>query len=1047
MAGKNFDPDRRKRAAAADQSLSSQPTIQGALEGPTEGGSEITSLSDVLTLRQRARFKIGDLLLGRYKILGELGQGGMGLVFKCLDEVGGVEVALKMLPPEVSHDTGEMEEVRENFQLVSRLAHPNICTVRTLERDANGDYFLIMEYAPGINLRKWNKGRALSPKAPSAGGGLSQTALPEILPVLRQIATALDYAHSQKIIHRDIKPANVMIAPDGGVKVLDFGLATQVHTSMSRVSHVRYGTSGTGPYMAPEQWEGQYQDARTDQYAFAVLAYELLSGRLPFENPDAMVLRNAVLHSAPKKPEGLDAKTWDALKIGLAKERDQRFASCTQFVEALGGKKVLPQRTQRSQSKKVWFGLAAAVLLLAAYPVYRGCQNSAERRAKETAQAAEAARLDAQKREQAAALQREAEAALTAGELEKAGAKIAELEQLTGKDGAAVKDLNTKYEAKAGERETNSRYAKASLAREAAQKIDRGESLGAQLDELELKWREAEAARQGKTWGQALKAYDLVIAQAKTLAAADVARTAAKEQKTTAEAAGKKAESAQAASDAAVEFTTAQKEEKAAAMAFGQGDFAGASKAWKKAAELFQGSEKNALAVQAYRAAKTDFEQALAPDADVLKAHGGAKWNAVQEQARLGGASASDPTVGRQAFADALAKLPMAVTEARERERQAKLTAALAAARTSRSAQQWEDVMRHAESALALENGNAEAKRLKAEAEQNLTPSLKLVVEAGGQEVAARIESGGQSWTAPHTFTLASDKRYVFNVTFVEGKRRWKTEKLELTADWRGPRTKRVTLEEQKEPQSGESMTVDLGGGVKMDFAWIPAGEFLMGSPTSETDRSDTEAQHRVTLSKGFWMGRTEVTQSQWERVMGSNPSNFKGANLPVEMVSWNDCQDFIRQLNGKVEMGNWKASLPTEAQWEYACRAGTTTPFHYGSSLDASMANFDGNYPYGGGAKGEYRQKTTEVGSFRPNAWGLYDMHGNVWEWCQDWYGNYGSEVVRDPTGPDSGSCRVLRGGSWLGDSRLCRSALRGRNEPGFRYVNYGLRLVLIPR
>jgi formylglycine-generating enzyme required for sulfatase activity/tRNA A-37 threonylcarbamoyl transferase component Bud32 len=247
--------------------------------------------------------------------------------------------------------------------------------------------------------------------------------------------------------------------------------------------------------------------------------------------------------------------------------------------------------------------------------------------------------------------------------------------------------------------------------------------------------------------------------------------------------------------------------------------------------------------------------------------------------------------------------------------------------------------------------------------------------------------------------------------------------------------------------QAGDLYTVGLGGGVNMDFAWIPAGEFLMGSPTSETDRSDTEAQHRVTLSKGFWMGRTEVTQSQWERVMGSNPSNFKGANLPVEMVSWNDCQDFIRQLNGKVEMGNWKASLPTEAQWEYACRAGTTTPFHYGSSLDASMANFDGNYPYGGGAKGEYRQKTTEVGSFRPNAWGLYDMHGNVWEWCQDWYGNYGSEVVRDPTGPDSGSRRVLRGGSWFYISGYCRSAFRFRYVPGFRGNGYGLRLVLIPR
>lgn len=735
----------------------SGPTIQGAPQGKEGSGGLEESLSDVLTNRQRLRFKASDILLDRYQILSELGQGGMGLVFRCLDKVGGVEVALKMLPPEVAHDTGEMEEVRENFQLVQKLHHPNICAIKTLECDkATGDYFLIMELAQGVSLRAWHKGRARSPSAPDGGRGA--TALPEILPVLRQIAAALDYAHSQKIIHRDIKPANVMIATDGGVKVLDFGLATQVHTSMSRVSHVRYGTSGTGPYMAPEQWEGQYQDARTDQYAFAVLAYELLAGRLPFENPDAMVLRNAVLHSAPKKPDGIDATTWNVLKIGLAKERDQRFASCTEFVEVLGGKKILPQRTQSSPSKKVWFGLAAAVVLaLLTYPVYRAYQSSAENRAQELAQAADAARLDAQKREQAATLQREAEAALTAGELEKAGAKISELEQLVGKNSAAAKDLNTKYEAKAGERETNSRYAKASLAREAAQKIDRGEMLGAQLDELELKWCEAEAARQGKTWGQALKAYDTVLALAKTATAADVARTAAKEQQTTADDARKKAASAQAATDAAAEFATAQKEEKAAATAFGQGDFAAASKAWKKAAELFQGSENRGLAV----------------------------------------------------------------TEAREHERQAKLDAALTMARAARDAQKWDEAVSQADAALVLDSGHAEAKRLKAEAEQNQTPSLTIVVEAEGQEVVAKIEAGGQSWIAPQSFNLTGDKRYVFNVTYPANPsnrldtRRWQPAKLELTADWRGPQTRRVKLEAQRGPPLGRALREQLGAAVR----------------------------------------------------------------------------------------------------------------------------------------------------------------------------------------------------------------------------------------
>lgn len=290
-------------------------------------GEGIHSIGDMLTQRQRRRFKPGDTLAGRYKILGELGQGGMGLVFRCLDEVGGIEVAVKMLPPEVSHDSGEMEEVRENFQLVSRLAHPNIATVRTLERDpGTGEFYLVMELAEGSNLRHWRK------KGP---GG--RRPLAEALPLLRQVASALDHAHSRKVIHRDIKPSNIMIAPDGTVKVLDFGLAAQIHTSISRVSHVRYGTSGTGPYMAPEQWRGQFQDARTDQYALAVMAYEMLVGVCPFEGADMGILRAAVLEESPARPDDLGDEAWSALQMALSKDRSARFATCAEFVDALSG--------------------------------------------------------------------------------------------------------------------------------------------------------------------------------------------------------------------------------------------------------------------------------------------------------------------------------------------------------------------------------------------------------------------------------------------------------------------------------------------------------------------------------------------------------------------------------------------------------------------------------------------------------------------------------------------------------------------------------------
>jgi formylglycine-generating enzyme required for sulfatase activity len=245
-------------------------------------------------------------------------------------------------------------------------------------------------------------------------------------------------------------------------------------------------------------------------------------------------------------------------------------------------------------------------------------------------------------------------------------------------------------------------------------------------------------------------------------------------------------------------------------------------------------------------------------------------------------------------------------------------------------------------------------------------------------------------------------------------------------------------------------ITITLPNNVKLDMVWIAPGEFVMGSPDSENGRGSNEGpQTRVRLSKGYWLGKYEVTQAQWQALMGNNPSHFKGGNLPVEKVSWNDAMEFCKRLTelerraGRLPEG-YQYTLPTEAQWEYACRAGTTTAFHYGNDLDATMANFEGNYPYGAGRKGQYREKTVDVGSFRPNAWGLYDMHGNVWEWCADWFGSYPGGSVTDPRGPNSGSLRVNRGGSWLALALRCRSANRDLWRPSGTGSSLGFRLAL---
>jgi len=233
-----------------------------------------------------------------------------------------------------------------------------------------------------------------------------------------------------------------------------------------------------------------------------------------------------------------------------------------------------------------------------------------------------------------------------------------------------------------------------------------------------------------------------------------------------------------------------------------------------------------------------------------------------------------------------------------------------------------------------------------------------------------------------------------------------------------------------------------------MKFVWIRPGSFMMGSPKEEKEREITwdgqkgpdETQHKVTLTKGFYMGVYTVTQEQWQEVMGKNLAHFKGEkNLPVEQVSWDDCQEFIKKLREKDKR---PYRLPSEAEWEFACRAETTTPFHFGETIFTDKANYNGDHIYGTGKKGVNRQKTTPVGSFPANAFGLHDMSGNVWQWCDDWLGDYPQKDVVDPTGPEKGQYRVLRGGSWSHNPRNCRSAYRYGFEPGFRVNCIGFRL-----
>ena len=228
--------------------------------------------------------------------------------------------------------------------------------------------------------------------------------------------------------------------------------------------------------------------------------------------------------------------------------------------------------------------------------------------------------------------------------------------------------------------------------------------------------------------------------------------------------------------------------------------------------------------------------------------------------------------------------------------------------------------------------------------------------------------------------------------------------------------------------KSGDTAVITLPGGEKMEMIWCAPGKFLMGSPITEPGRFEDEIRHSVSITKGFWLGKYEVTQRQWQSVMRGNHSRFKSPDNPVESVSWDDCGMFIRKVN---EALGGLARLPTEAEWEYACRAGSEAPVS-GSGKLPDMAWYDLN------SDGQ----THEVGRNKPNAWGFYDMHGNVLEWCADWFSVPTAATTTDPKGPPSGAFKILRGGCWFFYERDCRSAYRLKRAPGTRNCIFGFRL-----
>jgi len=368
------------RGLEMEERLNTDNTVAGSR---TEAATQATrcGLGDAVTLPTGASSRLGQI--DRYALLRELGGGGFGVVYLARDTVAGIEVAVKGLPPMVRNNAEELERIRENFALVSRLYHPNIAPalvlhqahevsyaddhVREALRVLPGDYLMVMAYAPGVTLNKWRR------QFPEGKVPVGQA-----LEVCRQIASALDYAHGEKIIHRDVKPSNIVAEnlENGAVRcrVLDFGLAAEIHSSLSRVSTETFDTSGTRPYMAPEQWQGKRQGPQTDQYALAVLFYELVGGVVPFASAfatgDALIMLNVVAQQKPEPLPQLSPAQSGALLKGLSKESANRFATCGELVAALNGRQGEGGKTA-SYARRVRIALIASevVLVMAAFGV------------------------------------------------------------------------------------------------------------------------------------------------------------------------------------------------------------------------------------------------------------------------------------------------------------------------------------------------------------------------------------------------------------------------------------------------------------------------------------------------------------------------------------------------------------------------------------------------------------------------------------------------------------------------------------------------------
>ena len=915
----------------------------------------------------------GALLAGLYRVVRQLGHGGMGSVWLAEDtQLDGKQFAIKMLPSILVSNKRAYRQLKDEALVAMQLVHSNIVQIRAFEEN-NGNPFLVMDYIDGQTLDDY-----LAEK-----GKLSED---EVIRVLRPIAAALDYAHVEGVVHRDVKPANVMIRKDGHPFVLDFGIAREIQETMTRVTGKL--SSGTLLYMSPEQLNGEPPRKEQDIYSFAAMAYECMKGAPPFvRGAIEDQIKNKIPDPLPNSP---------SVMAGLAKKPEDRPPSCAAVLAGATSRDGAEKR--RSEDSRVECnakGTGKAIFIVALLVALLGgiCawwmlwRNDKEAKIEDTPPPAQS--VPAVTNVPVAPVVPESPVALEPPVVTNATV-VPDVPVVPDAPDVVVATNQTEetecQQPEDRQRNVDDEQEKRFLAERLISVTN--ELYGAIKerarlhDEIEESIKNVRQSPRG--FGTLLAKVDnvrkrcCVVSGELSLETAEAALESVRADQRNLmelkdEIGGGNLESRVAERDVVV--AKEMELDKCMQLVLQKRDRSGTY--------LQQNPEWNDIAQKLSTArASIDAGNFHGLSRQLDEALSSCKRIADEVCSYLSGLESADVNGEKrddvQAVRNLIKAMKYGISDAGKslysfcvllQNDRAKTIAECRKLVANNSFLAGDEALQHCDELL---------KRLRHEMD------VLLELPVSDRELPVVMTQHG-----------------------LKAHEEWSRKVAEIRARIKGE-IDRTSTEITK--------TLDLPGGEKMEFIYCKPGAYVWG-----------DGNLPQKMDHGFWLGRYAVTQRQWQSVMGENPASFNDSpQHPVENVSWEDCQEFILKIEEILHCG---ARLPTEQEWEYACRAGSRTTYSWGGELNGDMANCNGSVPYGTGFGGKNEKKTVEVGSYRPNAWGFYDMHGNVWEWCSDRFDDRNM---------------VIRGGSWRNSAYECRSASRRGLTPKSRINTIGFRLCL---